>query len=450
VLLVCAIAALGAAVRIADGNYHPVAGCLLAMVVAACVVVVPMRVVALGPRGWLVVGCAAGAGIGVEWVSLVARPLLPMGGEITSPAAVYAALCGCLVGTLLSLPALLRGGITARRWSRVGTALLLICHLGVGVATVRAAVSPQTDVVTFQQLAVAELLEGKDPYAMTFEDASEGRSTHYGPGLQENNRLLFGFPYPPLSLYWIYPATFLTEEFRYAHAVAFTLAGALIAFAGRSPLGPLAAGLFLMTPAGPYVIANGWTEPLVVLMLALTVFLASRRPRWAGSGLGLFWAAKQYVPLTGPLALLLVKRPVRRADLARLLISAVATAAVVTLPLVLWDAPAFWHSAVAVQFLQPFRPDALSLAAMIYDATGATPPAWVAFVALAAVQALALWRAPRTPAGFAVATGASLLAFFAFNKQAFANYYFLVIGALACGLAAAGESGPAKVAAASS
>jgi hypothetical protein len=50
--------------------------------------------------------------------------------------------------------------------------------------------------------------------------------------------------------------------------------------------------------------------------------------------------------------------------------------------------------------------------------------------------AMALWRAPRTPAGFAAAVAVTFTVFFAFSKQAFGNYYFFVIGALACALAA--------------
>jgi 4-amino-4-deoxy-L-arabinose transferase-like glycosyltransferase len=46
------------------------------------------------------------------------------------------------------------------------------------------------------------------------------------------------------------------------------------------------------------------------------------------------------------------------------------------------------------------------------------------------------WRLPRTPAAFATALAVTFLSFFAFNKQAFCNYYFFVIGAFAVTLAA--------------
>ena len=51
-------------------------------------------------------------------------------------------------------------------------------------------------------------------------------------------------------------------------------------------------------------------------------------------------------------------------------------------------------------------------------------------------SALALWRLPRTPAGFAMAIAVTFIGFFVFNKQAFCNYYFFVIGALCASLAA--------------
>jgi hypothetical protein len=40
------------------------------------------------------------------------------------------------------------------------------------------------------------------------------------------------------------------------------------------------------------------------------------------------------------------------------------------------------------------------------------------------------------PAGFAIATALCLGLFFAFSKQAFCNYYFLVVGIICCALAA--------------
>lgn len=337
-----------------------------------------------------------------------------------------------------------------RRLGWVAMPLALALHLAGLVAAIHAAPAPVMDVLVFQAAAAAQFADGADPYDIRFPDLSGGTSPHYGPGLQDQGELLFGYPYPPLSLFWLIPVHLAGGAVQYAHALGFTAAAGLVAYAGRGRWPKLAAVLFMLTPTGPLVVCYGWTETLVAPALALTVFVASRRMTsmrpatvmaggrsgLLGVALGLLWASKQYVPLTAPLAWLLPGASAAKSG--RRWLFAAGMAAAVSLPLVLWDVPAFWHSAVAVQFRQPFRPDALSFAAAAYHWFGAAPPAWVAFVALAATQGLALWRSPRTPAGFAAAAGTALLLFFAFNKQAFAGYYFLVSAAYACALAASG------------
>jgi hypothetical protein len=78
----------------------------------------------------------------------------------------------------------------------------------------------------------------------------------------------------------------------------------------------------------------------------------------------------------------------------------------------------------------------LSVLAWWVDHGHAQPSPVVPFVVVAVASAVAVWRLPRTPAGFGAATALTFLAFFAFNKQAFCNYYFFVVGALAVTLAA--------------
>jgi len=65
-----------------------------------------------------------------------------------------------------------------------------------------------------------------------------------------------------------------------------------------------------------------------------------------------------------------------------------------------------------------------------------SPDVATGFAAMAVGLAIALWRCPRDPAGFAAALALVYLPFIAFNKQAFANYYLFVIAALCCAVAA--------------
>ena len=184
---------------------------------------------------------------------------------------------------------------------------------------------------------------------------------------------------------------------------------------------------------------NGWTDPLAVMAFALTAFVAIRKPAWLWIAGGVLFAIKQYLIGLAPLAFLLWPgRPWQA--VVRELGKAIALALVVTAPLALWNISAFLKDVVLFQVFQPFRIDSLSYLAWYARITGSQPAAWVGFASMLAAMVMVLWRAPRTPAGFAAGGATILFAFFAFNKQAFCNYYFVVIGALWC--AVAGENRP--------
>jgi len=157
--------------------------------------------------------------------------------------------------------------------------------------------------------------------------------------------------------------------------------------------------------------------------------------------LGLFFAVKQYLLLVAPLVVLLIPRNAERRERIRWLVKLVVTAAVVTLPLMLVDVQKFLWNVVTLQVYQPFRTDALSYPSW-WVAQGGQPITWIAFVVIVPTLALVLWKAERGPAGFALGVALVLFVFFAFNKQAFCNYYYFVIGALCSTLAASGPPKP--------
>jgi hypothetical protein len=109
-----------------------------------------------------------------------------------------------------------------------------------------------------------------------------------------------------------------------------------------------------------------------------------------------------------------------------MLAKACVVATVITLPIAAWDFRAFFRSTMLFQFRQPFRIDSLSFNAMLKVMTGIEVGPTIGFVLAGAVLSWAMRRAPRTAAGFAGVSSLLFLAFFAFNKQAFGNYYFLV------------------------
>jgi hypothetical protein len=176
-----------------------------------------------------------------------------------------------------------------------------------------------------------------------------------------------------------------------------------------------------------------WTEPLLIGLLAATVFCACRYPRALPYVLGLTVAMKQYTVFILPLIPLLT--PLRGRQLWGLLWRAGATALGVSLPLIVINPKAFMWSVVELQFHQPFRMDSLSYLSWWVTQGHPPPPVWIAFAGTGLAILLALWRAPRTPAGFAASVAFVYCVFFALNKQAFANYYYFVVGALCIALA---------------
>ena len=301
---------------------------------------------------------------------------------------------------------------------------------------------PNIDVFRFQQGGAQALLRGANPYTVKIANPFGPGTPVYGPGIVDrNDRLTVGPPYPPLSLLMVLPAYGWGGDCRYAHVAAVAISAALMTAARPGLPGALAAVLFLLTPQVFYVINTSWTEPLLTLTFSLVMFCACRwRPGlpWV---LGLFFATKQYGVLAVPLlGLLLVERD-RSSRLLPSLAKAGAVVAALNVPFLLWNPGEFFRAVVEFQFMQPFRHDALSyLVWVYYNYGGYEPPMWALLltlsVAVGAALAMALRGCARTPAGFAAAMTLVGLAFFAFNKQAFCNYYYFVI-ATACWAVAA-------------
>jgi hypothetical protein len=313
---------------------------------------------------------------------------------------------------------------------------MLAAHLALGLLMIHASPAPHIDVFVFQRDSARALLAGTDPYALQMPNIY-GSAEGYGPELLTNGRLGFGFPYPPLSLELSTAGDWLGGDVRYADLAAMTITGGLISYLRSGSLPALAAALYLFTPRSFFVLEQSWTEPFVVLFVAAVVFCALRWPKGLPYALGLFLVAKQYCPLALPLIALLAIPGGGRRWYARQLGRASVVAAALTLPLAVLHPAAFVHSVVFLQLLLPFRPDSLSYAAWLAGPDGTAPfNVGVAFVAAAVVIGLALWRMPRTPAGFALALSATFLTFFAFNKQSFCNYYFFIIGSLCVAIAA--------------
>jgi hypothetical protein len=436
----CAVGAVatGAAVQVDNGYRHPLAFAWLSVAVVAVLLalVLPSRP-QLEAALERVLPPALVLAVAGQFVTLVLMPPAgPASGALSwrPPFLLAVAVASAALGGIIQRRPLVR---------RLAVGALLGTHFSLGVWMIRSSPSPLIDVFVFQRDSAAALREGSNPYSITFPNIY-GNSEFYGPNLVVDGRLMFGAPYPPLSLLLSSVGEVIAGDVRYAQLIAMTLAGALMAATRPGPVGGLAAAVYLFTPRTFFVLEQSWTEPFLVLFLAATVWCAVRCPRVTPYALALFLAVKQYAVLGLPLAALLVHPPWTFTRIKPLVGRALLVAAAVSLPLALLDPAAFVRSVVTLQFHQPFRANALSYLTLMAGPDGHAPVgAAAAFLAAAIVAGLALWRAPRSPAGFALGLSATFLVFFCLNKQAFCNYYFFVIGAL-CIAVAASDTAPRR------
>lgn len=436
-LLMVAAVLVGLAVRAAGGTYSPIALAWLTLGLLA-------GFAALAHAGRRSASCHGGyhrglllAALCVQFPALLWEPTLVtltlVDVELYRLCTMLLAGAGVLAGSAVM------NDHPAERW---GFSLLVLVHLAVGWIVISCLPRPGIDVLMFQDRSWEALLRGTNPYALHFPDPYPPASSakFYGPGVSVGGILQFGYPYLPATL-WLAAPGFAAGDVRYASLGAIALAAILIAGARPGRSSRLAATALLFTPALPVMVYSGWTDSYVLLLLALVWFCQCRAPRFVPFAAGLLICSKQYAVILVPLLLLLVDRPWTSRRVGAFAIRALIPAGVVTLPLALWDLPAFWNSAVALQFRQPFRSDSLSYLAGLSPA-GHPQLIVVPFVATAALW-LWLWRT-RERINFPLAAALVLAVFFALNKQAFANYYFLVIGGLCVAAAATDPLEPSE------
>ena len=415
---------LGYALDVSLGMYSADALRLLTIALVACAAAIAMPrssgIERLPCSVWI---SAVAIGIVVEMVQILQRN---HGNALVSWGTAVVAALGLLQAFDL------------KRFRLAALAIVLLAFFVTASLTfLRYGRDPGIDVLMFQQMSADALIHGRNPYTIRYPSPYPPGTPFYGPGVVgADNRLDYGFPYFPLSLLLVVPAYAVGGDSRFAHVFAIAATAGLMVAARPGRWAGLVATLFLLTPTVYFIVEQSWTEPLLAFTFSLAMFAALRWRRALPYALGLLFATKQYTVLMVPLVWLLVDEPRSLKKLVILLAKAGAVALAITLPFFLWDPRAFYRAVVAFQFLQPFRLDALSFLVWIHHSYPQFAiERWAPFVSVLPAIAFALWRCPRTPAGFAAAVTLVYLTFFAFNKQAFANYYFFVI-ATACWSAA--------------
>lgn len=342
-------------------------------------------------------------------------------------------------------------GIVWSLRSPLGWWLQLLTFVGIGGWLIAHRL-PKIDVFIFQHDACAALLRGQNPYTITFPNMYPDNSPYYGAGLSVGGRLHFGYVYMPLTLLLALPG-FLLGDLRYSHMAAVAISALLVAGTRPRAEKALLGALFLWTPMVFFVLFLSWSDSFCVLTICLVFFCARRCPAWLPVACGLFLVSKQYALLAMPLLWLLA--PLAASSLPQKLAQSgtsstrwrgqnhpalfwpflgktLAVAALVTLPLALWDFKAFFYSTMLLQFKQPFFPNSLSFMAVSNHLGWGRWPWWLPFGLTLLTLMWTLRRAPRNEVGFLASVALVFLVFFAFNKQAFVNYYYFVLAALWC------------------
>jgi len=301
--------------------------------------------------------------------------------------------------------------------------VLLAIYVFLGGWMIHWSPRPMIDVWFFQQRGAGLLIAGQNPYSSDYENIYGSTTAFYSDKTLRNNRIV-SFTYPPLTLLLGLPAK-LTGDVRWSLLMAVAGASAfmigLLRKNGFSPGHPLelVVAAFLFHPRAYFLIEQAWTEPYVALGAAATVWALSTGSATAlWLCLALLLSAKQYAVLLFP--------PLWRSERMRLVDIALATAAAaaIALPFFLWAPGPFFEGVVVLQFGQPLRPEALSVLAAVAQRTGIILPSVIGFLAAAFVTALVCWRVRGDVSKSVLGGAAVFLAFFAFNKQAFFNYYW--------------------------
>ena len=343
---------------------------------------------------------------------------------------LFPAVAACAAGIFVSSQRQPTLSITPpKRLLKILLLAALLYHCIASISMLRYYRGDNIDVYLFQHHAARALLHAVDPYTLTTENIYGPSTEFYGPGVVVNGRVEIGMPYPPASLFFVLPA-YVMGDIRYAYLAAVLMSAVVIAALDVNLMTVGVACFLLLNSVTLYIELKSWTEPFVLFTLTCVLYAAVKKSWWLPVALGIFLASKQYSLLALPfIPFLLGER--RWKPAWRLLAESLGVFAAVTLPMAFWNAGGFWRDMVLVHIRQPFRKDALTLGNLLFP---------IPMVAIAALVMLAVVFAMRKarphPSMFAAVYGFTLLIFVSTNKQAFCNYYFLIVQTLLLSVAA--------------
>jgi len=281
-----------------------------------------------------------------------------------------------------------------------------------GLWTVRASPHPAIDVFSFFESASAHLSQGGNPYGISMPNIYGANTNLYAPDLIQGDTLKFGFPYPLTTLLTGCLGNFVFPDYRFAFFALYVLSAFFLGLQGE--VEKKIALLALFFPRLEFIFEQGWSDGVSGALLLGVAALSTRIP---GALLaGLWISSKQYlIPFIFPWIILF------RNEKRRSVICIATVGLLYLLPLCNAPKDYFW-STFGLQFVQPFRPDSLSyLFGPVYLFI---PAILLWLLGLFFRIKIILNEHKLTPNAALELVFWLLWAFFIFNKQAFANYYF--------------------------
>lgn len=316
---------------------------------------------------------------------------------------------------------------------KIAIVLVFMCMFLAGVWVIKASPKPFIDTFYVHQSSALAVQHNKNPYELS-EPNIYGDLRFYGEKWVKNGRMTVGNGYPPMSIYLTSVGFLIFGDTRYGILLALLISGAFIRSFTKNRFSNLAAFLLLFSPRSFFILEQAWTEPFLIMLLAILVWVCIYHPKWRFVILGLLMASKQYLVVMFPIAFLLLNKGYRPREWIKPITTTIGTALIVTLPLALRNFQKFIWDVGLSQFYQPFRYDTLSFLSAYAFISGITPSQYFSIFTLVLAELYVLLRANYSPSGFSLGIAFSILMFFAFSKQGSPNYYFMVIGALATAL----------------
>lgn len=296
--------------------------------------------------------------------------------------------------------------------------------------------SLRVDTFTSNQESARNLLEGKNPYHTPLSDVEEG-ARHFGYTLR-------AYTYLPANLYFYTAAYWATGDVRYANVFAEAAVLLILWLIAKrhweEGAAELICLLFLYHPSSLFIIEQCFTEPLILLLMALFLLLRLwGRDSLACVAYGCLLSLKQYL-LFFFLQWFLIERR------WRLVLLGMLAGALSAAPFLIADCASFLREGLLYGLHIPFRADSLTIFGFLRQTLGVLPPpAWSFLVGALftaatwiAVQPLAKLRA------YLFAVAITTFGTFLFGSRAFGNYYYLVSGLLLFLIAIEGRSAEAR------